>query len=61
MTVHAEMWHSGGATGFISLSSRFVDDDVSIILLCNNETIEQHDLFKGVARLVLGDDAEKED
>lgn len=61
LPVHAEMWHSGGATGFISLSSRFVDDDVSIILLCNNETIEQHDLFKGVARLVLGDDAEKED
>lgn len=51
----------GWRYGVHLLSSRFVDDDVSIILLCNNETIEQHDLFKGVARLVLGDDAEKED
>ena len=34
---HPRIWHNGGIPGFLSNISRFVNDDVCIIVLANNE------------------------
>jgi CubicO group peptidase (beta-lactamase class C family) len=35
---HLRIWHNGGIPGFLSNLSRFVNDDVCIIVLSNNES-----------------------
>ena len=50
---HAEIWHTGGATGFISIASRFTDEKLSVILLTNDEDIDRDGIFCDVAELFL--------
>lgn len=40
-----EIWHTGGTAGFISRVSRFVDDDLSIIMLTNYEGLPKNEMF----------------
>lgn len=40
-----EIWHTGGTFGFISRVSRFVDDDLSVIMLTNYEGLPKNELF----------------
>jgi CubicO group peptidase (beta-lactamase class C family) len=41
---HTRIWHNGGIPGFISHISRFVNDDVCIILLCNTIVTQNNTL-----------------
>lgn len=50
---HAEIWHTGGATGFISIASRFTDEKLSVVLLTNDEDIDRDGIFLDVAELFL--------
>ena len=42
---HREIWHTGGASGFISRISRYVDDKLSVIMLTNYEGLPKDELF----------------
>lgn len=42
---HEEIWHTGGTNGFISRVSRFVDDNLSVIMLTNYEGLPKNELF----------------
>jgi len=35
---HLRIWHNGGIPGFLSHITRFVDDDICVIVFSNNET-----------------------
>lgn len=50
---HREIWHTGGASGFISRVSRFLDDDLSVIMLTNYEGIERDVLFFKIMKEVF--------
>jgi CubicO group peptidase (beta-lactamase class C family) len=50
----AEIWHSGDATGFRSMTSRFTDDDTSVIILFNDEGLEREEILVSIARAALG-------
>ena len=52
---HAEVWHTGGATGFVSIASRFVDEGLSVVMLTNDEDIDRDGIFRDVAGLFLGE------
>lgn len=49
---HAEIWHTGGATGFVSNCSRFVEDGMSVVLLTNDEDIPRDPIFMDVCHAV---------
>ena len=40
-----EIWHTGGTMGFISRVSRFVEDDLSVIMLTNYEGLPKNEMF----------------
>ena len=51
---HPVIWHTGGATGFLSYAGRFTEEGISIIVLTNDDGIEGEDVARKVAPLVLG-------
>lgn len=51
-----EIWHTGGTVGYISRFSRFVDEDVAVIMLTNNYSwagIKRDEIFGRVINCVL--------
>ena len=56
-----EIWHSGGTVGYISRFSRFVDEDVAVIMLTNNQSwagIKRDEVFGQIVDCVLEDKLE---
>lgn len=52
---HREVGHGGGITGFSTYIGRFVDDKLSIIVLCNLDSGRAEQLFRGIAGCCLPD------
>jgi CubicO group peptidase (beta-lactamase class C family) len=50
---HPRMWHYGATMGFRSYIERFVDDKLSIIVLCNRTDLQPEELAGKVADLYL--------
>jgi CubicO group peptidase (beta-lactamase class C family) len=50
---HARMWHFGETVGFRTVIQRFVDDKLTIIVLCNREDVSAQALSLKVADLYL--------
>jgi len=50
---HARMWHFGETVGFRTAMQRFVDDKLTIIVLCNRENVSAQALSLKVADLRL--------
>ena len=50
---HARMWHFGETVGFRTAIQRFVDDKLTIIVLCNREDVSAQALSLKVANLYL--------
>ena len=50
---HKEIWHTGGTTGFISRASRFVDDDMSLIMLTNYEGLPKNVMYEKIAAQIF--------
>jgi CubicO group peptidase (beta-lactamase class C family) len=50
---HARMWHFGETVGFRTAIQRFVDDKLTIIVLCNREDVSAETLALKVADLYL--------
>jgi CubicO group peptidase (beta-lactamase class C family) len=50
---HARMWHFGETVGFRTAIQRFVDDNLTIIVLCNREDVSAEALSLKVAELYL--------
>jgi CubicO group peptidase (beta-lactamase class C family) len=50
---HARMWHFGETIGFRTAIQRFVDDKLTIIVLCNREDVSAEGLSLKVADLYL--------
>ncbi len=50
---HARMWHYGETMGFHTYIERFVDDKLSIIVLCNRTDLNPEELAGKVADLYL--------
>ena len=53
----ARMWHYGETTGFRTAIQRFVDDGLTVIVLCNRADIEARALALEAAGLFLEDQA----
>lgn len=52
---HARMWHYGETVGFRTAIQRFVDDGLTVIVLCNRADLDAVALSLKVAGLYLGD------
>jgi len=52
-TGHARMWHFGETVGFRTAIQRFVDEKLTIIVLCNREDVSAEALSLKVAELYL--------
>ncbi|MDD4568592.1 MAG: serine hydrolase [Tepidanaerobacteraceae bacterium] len=53
-----EIWHTGGTIGYICKFSRFVDEDVAIIMLTNRQDLakeKRDELFDKIAVSVFGE------
>jgi CubicO group peptidase (beta-lactamase class C family) len=50
---HPWMWHYGDTMGFHSYVSRFVDDKLSIILLCNRTDLDLEQITEKIAGMFL--------
>jgi CubicO group peptidase (beta-lactamase class C family) len=50
---HARMWHFGETVGFRTAIQRFVNDKLTIIVLCNREDVSAEELALRVADLYL--------
>ena len=50
---HPVMWHYGDTIGFKTAIFRYLRDDVTVILLCNREDVDQGTLALRAARIVL--------
>ena len=50
---YRRMWHYGETVGFRTSIQRFVDDDVTVIVLCNRADLEARELALKVADLYL--------
>lgn len=50
---HPEIWHTGGANGFLSCASRFTEEGVSVIALTNDEGLEGSAVVTEVALALL--------
>jgi CubicO group peptidase (beta-lactamase class C family) len=50
---HARMWHYGETVGFRTAIQRFVDDGLSVVVLCNRADIDAVDLSLKVADIYL--------
>jgi len=52
-----ELWHTGGTIGYISKFSRFMDEDIAIIMLTNSQDLakkKRDELFDKIAFSVFG-------
>ena len=52
---HARMWHYGETMGFRTAIQRFIDDGLTIIVLCNRTDIDAGELTLKIADLYLKD------
>ncbi len=60
MDGHKKIWHTGSTSGFTASFSRFPDDNLSIIVLCNSGENEMaNNVAKKVAALYLTDTVAK--
>jgi len=50
---HARMWHYGETVGFRTAIQRFVDDELTIIVLCNRTDVDAGELALRVGELYL--------
>ena len=50
---HSRMWHYGETVGFRTTIQRFVDDKITIIILCNRDDVVPANLALKVANLFL--------
>ena len=50
---HKRMWHYGNTRGFHTYIERFVDDRVTIVVLCNRTDLDTEALAAKVAELIL--------
>ena len=50
---HARMWHFGETVGFRTGIQRFVDDKLTVIVLCNREDVSAEELALRVEDLYL--------
>jgi CubicO group peptidase (beta-lactamase class C family) len=50
---HARMWHYGDTRGFHTYIERFVDDRVTIVVLCNRTDLDPEALAGKIAALLL--------
>ncbi len=50
---HREIWHGGGTLGFTSRCSRYVDDEISIIMLTNLLGLPKYALYNEIAAEVF--------
>lgn len=50
---HREIWHTGGTNGFISRCSRYVDDNLSVIMLTNYEGLPKDELYEKIINQVI--------
>lgn len=50
---HREIWHTGGTMGFISRCSRYVDDQLSVIMLTNYEGLPKNQLYNEIIAELL--------
>ncbi len=50
---HQEIWHGGGTMGFASRCSRYIDKNLSIIMLSNVLGLPKYELFYQIADEVL--------
>lgn len=48
-----EIWHGGGTLGFTSRCSRYIDDQISIIMLTNLMGLPKHALYNDIAAEVF--------
>ena len=48
-----EIWHTGGTAGFISRISRFVDENLSVVMLTNYEGLPKNELFFKIIKEVF--------
>lgn len=51
---HLMTGHGGGTPGFITMFQRWVDDDLCVIVLCNNVSVSDYDIAVDLAALALG-------
>jgi len=51
---HARMWHYGETIGFRTAIQRFVDDGLTVVVLCNRTDIDAIELSLKVADIYLG-------
>jgi len=52
---HARMWHHGETVGFRTAVQRFVNDGLTVVVLCNRADIDAIELSLKVAGLYLGE------
>jgi CubicO group peptidase (beta-lactamase class C family) len=53
---HARMWHYGETIGFRTTIQRFIDDKLTIIVLCNRGDLEARGLALKIADVYLAED-----
>jgi CubicO group peptidase (beta-lactamase class C family) len=51
---HKQLWHNGGINGFASHLSRFVDDHLLVVVLCNRTDAKADEAGRALAQLALG-------
>lgn len=51
---HLMTGHGGGTPGFISMFQRWVEDDLCVIVLCNNVNVPDYEIALGLAAIALG-------
>ena len=50
---HQRMWHTGSTMGFRTVIQRFVDDRLTIVILCNRADLDPRELSEEIADLIL--------
>ena len=50
---HARMWHYGDTRGFHTYIERFIDDRVTIVVLCNRPDIDPEAMAEQIAAVIL--------
>jgi CubicO group peptidase (beta-lactamase class C family) len=50
---HARMWHYGDTRGFHTYIERFIDDRVTIVVLCNRTDIDPEAMAEKIAAVIL--------
>lgn len=52
---HREIWHTGGTKGFISRCSRFIDDEITFVMLTNYEGLPKNEMYEKIAKVLWED------